>query len=76
MTKITLTNHSNGTFNQSAHNNNNALLEEALNNKVLYRDNPTGTANQMLNDLDMNSNDILNTQSMHTQELIHNGNQT
>lgn len=69
MTKITLTNHSDGTFNQSAHNNNNALLEEALNDKVLYRDNPTGTANQMENDLDMNSNDILNAQSLFTQEL-------
>lgn len=31
-----------------------------LNDKVAYRDNPIGEPNQMENDLDMNSNDILN----------------
>lgn len=35
-------------------------IETELNDKVLYRDNPTGEDNSMLNDLDMNSNDILN----------------
>lgn len=31
-----------------------------LNTKVLYRDNPAGEPNTMENDLDMNSNDVLN----------------
>ena len=38
-------------------------IEEHLNDKVLYRDNPTGEPNQMENDLDMNSNKILNLPS-------------
>lgn len=35
-------------------------IEDELNNKVLYRNNPTGEANAMSNDLDMASNNILN----------------
>ena len=35
-------------------------IEDNLNNKVLYRDNPEGEPNQMENELDMNSNRILN----------------
>ena len=41
-------------------NTNNGSLEEQLNEKVLYRDNPAGEPNQMENDLDMNSNRMLN----------------
>lgn len=37
-----------------------------LNDKVLYRDNPSGEANEMKNDLDMNSNRILNLPSATT----------
>lgn len=35
-----------------------------FNDKVLYRDNPAGEANQMENDFDMNSNSILNTKDL------------
>ena len=35
-------------------------VEDELNNKVLYRDNPDGTANQMESDLDMNSQRLYN----------------
>ena len=38
-------------------------IEEHLNDKVLYRDNPSGEPNQMKNDLDMNSNKITNLPS-------------
>ncbi len=35
-------------------------IDETFNDKVLWRDNPSGTDNSMSNDLDMGSNDILN----------------
>jgi len=35
-------------------------IEDDLNNKVLYRDNPDGEPNQMLSDLDMNSQRLTN----------------
>ena len=35
-------------------------IEDDLNDKVLYRDNPTGEPNQMENNLDMNSQRIVN----------------
>ena len=41
-------------------NDNFQSIEDELNEKVLYRNNPTGESNEMLNDLDMNSNRILN----------------
>ena len=44
-----------------------------LNNKVLYRDNPDGEANQMENELDMNSNDIANAKDIYTSRLYLNG---
>lgn len=40
-----------------------------LQNKVLYRDNPTGEPNSMQNDLDMNSNDILNVGTIDATDL-------
>lgn len=45
-----------------------ADIAEHFNDKVLYRDNPSG-ANQMENDLDMNSNDILNVASLDVAEF-------
>ena len=54
----------NATFNQ---------IEDEFNNKVLYRDNPSGEPNQMLNDLDMNSNDLLNVGSLQATTLTVNG---
>lgn len=44
-----------------------------LNTKVLYRDNPAGEPNSMQNDLDMNSNDILNAKQVQAQSLKLNG---
>lgn len=41
-------------------NSNFDAIEQELQNKVLYRDNPTGEPNQMENTLDMNSNRIIN----------------
>lgn len=38
-------------------------------NKVLYRDNPSGEPNSMQNDLDMNSNDLLNVDTTDTRVL-------
>jgi hypothetical protein len=35
-------------------------IENEFQNKVLYRDNPTGEPNSMENNLDLNGNDILN----------------
>jgi len=35
-------------------------IEAALNNQVLYRDNPKGTINTIKNDLDLDGNDLLN----------------
>jgi len=48
-------------------------IENEFNNKVLYRDNPSGEANEMNNDLDLNGNDILNAGSMAVTALTVNG---
>ena len=57
--KISLTNPTAG-YNLQAINANFDAIEQELQNKILYRDNPTGEPNQMENTLDMNSNRILN----------------
>lgn len=49
-----------GGFNLSTINANFDKVEEALNNDVLYRDNPVGEPNQMINDLDMNGKRVYN----------------
>jgi len=54
----------NATFNQ---------IEDEFNNKVLYRNNPSGEPNQMLNDLDMNNNDLLNIGGLSATSLTVNG---
>lgn len=71
MAKITSTNVSSG-FNTTI-NTNFSAIDDELNNKVLYRNNPTGEPNTMLNDLDMNSNDILNANAIGTSSLSVNG---
>lgn len=60
MAKISISNISSGYASTTAINNAFDAIETELNNKVLYRDNPSGEPNSMQNDLDMNSNDILN----------------
>lgn len=63
MSKIVLNNLTTNFGSQTLHNANNDTIEDHLNNKVLYRDNPTGEANQMENQLDMNSYKITNLAS-------------
>ena len=48
-------------------------IEDQFNNRVLYRDNPTGEPNTMQNDLDMNNNDLLNVGSLDLDSLTVNG---
>jgi hypothetical protein len=50
---------SNTTFNTTF-----TTIENEFQQKVLYRDNPTGEPNSMQNDLDMNSNDINNVKDI------------
>jgi hypothetical protein len=59
MTKINITDTNSG-YNLAAINANLAVVEDALNNSVLWRCNPEGEPNQMQNDLDMNGFQILN----------------
>lgn len=59
MAKINLHNISSG-FNLSKINENFQKIEEELQNKVLYRDNPEGEPNQCKSDLDLNNRDLLN----------------
>lgn len=47
-------------YNLSVLNNNFQKIAQELQDKVLYRDNPTGEPNQMEVNLDLNSNKILN----------------
>jgi hypothetical protein len=59
MSKIDLSDVSSG-YNRSKINSNFQKIEDELNQKVLYRDSPSGEANQMEVELDMNSNPISN----------------
>jgi len=61
MAKITLPNISSGFNTVNAFNNAFNQIEQEFQNKVLYRDNPSGEPNQMSSDIDMNGNKILNT---------------
>lgn len=51
-------------------NDNFRKIEEALDKKVLWRDNPEGYPNQMENALDMNSNDIINAGLVRAKHII------
>ncbi|QXN67709.1 hypothetical protein [Vibrio phage VP41s3] len=51
-------------------NDNFTKIEDALNNKVLWRDNPDGYPNQMENALDMNSNDIINAGLIRAKNIV------
>lgn len=64
MAKLSISNITSGFASTTALNNAFDAIETELNNKVLYRNNPEGEANQMENDLDMNGNDILNVNSL------------
>lgn len=73
MAKISINNITSGYASQTTLNNNFDAIEAELNNKVLYRENPTGEPNQMENDLDMNENDILNVGSLSVDSFLVNG---
>jgi len=60
MAKITFSDIAAGFQSVGTLNNNFAQLENELQTKVLYRDNPTGEPNTMQNNLDMNGFNILN----------------
>lgn len=60
MSKINLDTVTSGFLSQEALNNNFEAIQEELQSKVLYRDNPNGEPNSMENDLDMNGHRILN----------------
>jgi hypothetical protein len=60
MAKITLPTISAGYATTTQLNNAFDAIETELQNKVLYRDNPVGEPNVMEQDLDMNSNKIIN----------------
>ena len=60
MAKVSINNVSSGFHSKDILNTNFDTLAAELNDKVLYRVNPTGEANQMENDIDLNNNDLLN----------------
>jgi hypothetical protein len=51
-------------YNLDVINNNFQKIEDELNNKVLYRTNPSGQPNQMSNNLDMNGKAIINASNI------------
>lgn len=59
--------------NTSAINDNFAKIQDALNNGVLWRENPVGEANQMGNLLDMNGGSIVNGGDAHFSTVVVNG---
>lgn len=54
-------------------NSNFTKIEDELQSKVLYRDNPTGEPNQMENDIDLNNNDLLNVGLLSATDITING---
>ena len=69
MTKLVLDDLPAG-FNRQRIDSNFTKIEQEFQDKVLYRDNPTGEPNQMENDLDMNGNSILNVTGLEFTEII------
>jgi hypothetical protein len=64
MAKLTISDITSGYASTTALNNAFNAIESDLNNKVLYRNNPSGEPNEMEQDLDMNGYDILNVNSV------------
>lgn len=54
---------------QAAFNDTLAKIESEFTDKVLYRDNPVGTTNEMKNDLDMGTHDVLNVKMVDAQQV-------
>ena len=64
MAKIDLPTISSGYASNTTFNTTFTTIENEFQQKVLYRDNPSGEPNSMQNDLDMNSNDINNVKNI------------
>ena len=64
MAKIDLSTISSGYASNTTFNTTFTAIENEFQQKVLYRDNPTGEPNSMQNDLDLNSNDINNVKDI------------
>ena len=73
MAKVTLSDITAGYASASALNTTFNILEDHFNNQVLYRRNPSGEPNQMENNLDMNSFNILNVSNMQVDSVTVNG---
>ena len=73
MAKFTINDIASGYASTTALNNSFDAIEQEFNNKVLYRNNPTGEPNQMENDLDLNGNDILNAGALDVTNFTVNG---
>ena len=64
MAKIDLPTISSGYASNTTFNTTFTAIENEFQQKVLYRDNPSGEPNSMQNDLDLNSNDINNVKDI------------
>jgi len=73
MAKITIDNLSSGYASLTTLNANFDAIEAEFNNKVLYRDNPSGEPNTMEQDLDMNNYSINNVDNLDVVSLVVNG---
>lgn len=73
MAKITISDIQSGYASTSALNATFNTLEDHFNNKVLYRNNPSGEPNQMQQDLDMNNFGLLNVNGLTTTSFTVNG---
>lgn len=74
MAKITINDIESGFMSQEAINNAFNLIELEFQNKVLYRNNTSGEANQMENDIDMNNNDVINVGTLSCDNITVGGN--
>ena len=73
MAKFTINDITSGYASTTALNTAFNAIESEFQNKVLYRNNPAGEPNTMENDLDFNSNDILNVGTANVTSLVVNG---
>ena len=73
MAKFTINDITSGYASTTALNTAFNAIESEFQNKVLYRNNPSGEPNTMENDLDFNSNDILNVGTANVTSIVVNG---
>lgn len=73
MAKFTINDITSGYASTTALNTAFNAIESEFQNKVLYRNNPAGEPNTMENDLDFNSNDILNVGTANVTSIVVNG---